>query len=705
MPKTSSPPVNVDEFMQLARERYAYAYSCDQDDRMAAESDVDFVAGDQWNETALKKRKKQKRPVLTWNRLQTFVAQIVNDGRENKPSIKITAMDGGKPSTAEVIQSRIRHIEYESDADIAYDTSREHQVVSGRGFYRIGTEYKCASFDQKITIEPIENQFSVLYDPAAKKYDRSDAEWAFVFSWRAREAYERRYGKTAAASASYFENDVNPAPDWIGIGPNAEQIQVAEYWLKSYENRELCLLEDLTAVYRDKLTSAQADKVMDTREDNVCVVTQYIIDGVEILDQTEFLVPFIPIVPVWGKQMMVRGKRNNFSLVRFAKDPQKLVNLYVSNIAEQIALMPKTTYIATAGQIAGFEEDWKRINEDPNTVTLYKPDSVNGELAPKPSREVNEPPIQALTLGLNQAIDGIKAAMGIFDASLGSGPGDTAGIAIEKRQKESDVANFHFSDNEARSRKYAGRILLALTKELDKGKKTIPTRDEAGKSKLVPINQPMTDEKTGETLTHFLQQGDYEVSVSTGPSYTSQREQANDAYGQIAAHDKNFMTIAGDIYFRTSDMPGADLIADRYEKMLPPQLQPQGPQGPGAQAQMARTLQTMSMQHQQLLQQVHQMAQIIETKQVESASKERIAAMQAASAERVELIKAGSKSAIAAAEREASRYENMFDRAHEAGMAAQGAEIDQNSQQADQQHQMNMQQAAQPPDQEMPEAA
>jgi Phage P22-like portal protein len=691
---------NVDEFMQLARERYSFAMQQDSEDRLEAEQDVDFVGGDQWDKKALAKRKKFKMPVLTWNRLQTFVAQVVNDGRENKPSIRTSAMDGGKKATAEFFQSRIRQLEYETDADIAYDTAREQQVVSGRGFYRVTTEYKPGgSFDQRVRIEPIDNQFSVLFDPTAKKYDRSDADWCFVFSHLSKDAYERKYGKdTAAAASNYFAAEENPAPDWVGTGKSGDLMQVAEYWLKEYETRTLSLLEDLTAVYEDEMTGQEKSPVMDTREDEVCTVCQYIIDGVEPLDKTEFLVPMIPIVPVWGKQMVIRGERRNYSLVRFAKDPQKLVNLYVSNIALHIAQMPKTPYIGAVGQFLGREDEWEKINEDPRAFVQYHPKDVNGNPLPPPRRETSEPPIQALTEGLNQAIDAIKAAMGIFDASLGSGPGDTSGIAIQKRQKESDVANFHFPDNEARSRKYLGRILLALIPILDKGAKEVPTRSEDGKVKLVKVNQAYRDDKTGETMTHNLTQGNYDIAISTGPSYNSQRQQANDAYGEIAANDKNFMTIAGDLYFATSDMPGADLIAERYKKMLPPQLQEQGPNGPGAAAQAQQQLQQLGAQHQQLVAQVHQMAQVIEQKQVEAASRERIAEMQEAT--KMALGEMAAKTQTMARQ-QADRLavlettNAIADRAHEHALASVGAQQDAAAQQSDQAHQVSQQQNSQ----------
>src|ERR1700685_813495 len=215
---SAAPPKmkDLDTFMSRARDRYSWSFAEDADDRKDAEQDTDFVGGDQWEKKAFAARKKAKRPILSWNRLQTFVAQVVNDGRENKPSIRVSPMDGGKKHTADFYQTRIRQLEYETDADIAYDTVREQQVVSGRGFIRVSTAWKSEkSWDLKITIEPIDNQFSVLFEPTATRYIGDDAAWCFVFSSLSKASYERKYGKsTAAASSNYFSDQENPAPDW-----------------------------------------------------------------------------------------------------------------------------------------------------------------------------------------------------------------------------------------------------------------------------------------------------------------------------------------------------------------------------------------------------------------------------------------------------------------------------------------------------------
>ena len=163
---------DIDKFMALARRRHDYALTCDQADREAALDDVRFRAGGeyQWTAEALRARKSREnpRPIVTWNLLPVFIQSVVNDGRQQKPAIEVIPLDGGDPKTAELIQDRIRHIEYESNADVAYDTSSDQQIGSGFGFYRVTTKYAGVKSTRQVPyIAPIEDQFSVLLDPAA----------------------------------------------------------------------------------------------------------------------------------------------------------------------------------------------------------------------------------------------------------------------------------------------------------------------------------------------------------------------------------------------------------------------------------------------------------------------------------------------------------------------------------------------------------
>ena len=667
------------EFFTTLRERFLFGLQVDTN-RAPAQEDVRFASGgrNQWDQAVVRARK--KRPILTENRLGPSIAQIVNDGRQNKPSILCTPMDQGTEETAEYYQGRIRQIEYECDADVAYDTARKAQITCGRGFYRVLMRQRGDDDqNQYVDISPIENQFSVVWDPSAKRYDLQDADWIFVVQVISKDRHERDYGKDTVASISgFFLEGDNPAPGWMGLGSDSQMVQVADYYYRDY----------------DDLTEEGSPKV------KICAT-----NGVEVLDETEWIAPEtgIPVLPQWGERMIVDDEMVIGSLVRDAKDPQRLVNLYVSNIAEEIGRMPKQPYMAAEGQIAGRESEWETINDVQRAVIQYKPQAINGTVVGPPQRQVAEPPIQALVAGYLQAIDAIKAAMGIFDASLGAGPGDTAGVAIAQRRTESDIANFHYSDNEARTRKRLGRILLEILPLMDgdqPGEK--PVRDEAGKVKLVRINEPFPDKKTGKMVHHKLDVGRYQIAVSTGPSYTSQREQENERIGETLKASPELIWVIGDIYFETSDGPGAKPMAERMKKaiqMKSPGLIDPDATDPGQALQAVRhAAQGLQQQNQLLIQEVHRQAQVIEAKVVEADAQFKKAALDSWTKLKVAEINNLLKQGIADADRVASTEERLFGAAHDVGMEAMqhAHAVIQSQQGQDQNLEAQAQAAAQP---------
>lgn len=565
------------EFIGTARQHYHDGMEADREDRDEAQHDNRFLSGGdyQWDEVSLKQRRpddksKPRRPVLTWNRLHEPVYQVCNDGRANKPGIRVTAGDGGDPHTAEYFQSRIRQIEYETDGDIAYDTAREQAVSTARAFIRVRTDYESVfTFRQKIHIDEIPNQFSVVWDPAGQLYDLEDSEWWFVFGRISEESYKRKYGQEALdAYVAFCENPAANSGEWMREGGMIPEV---EYWVKTYKPDTLLLLANGTEVLQSRTMEGLAKTAVKKREVEVPRIVQYMIDGAQILKETEWIGSRVPIIPQWGDKKVVDGKARTFSLIRHAKDPQKIVNLTVSNIAELTAQIPKTRYRAAEGQLAGHEDEWEP--NSPHIVKYYRmKDDQGNPYLEAPQSDAAEAPIQALSVQLAQAVDATKQGTGIFNAALGDRSNETSGKAINARKIESDVSTFHFHDNESRTRKSIGKILVEIIPIIDKGRQEVPVRDADGKTRTVKLKQPFKNDK-GEEVTINPEKGNYHVNISTGPSYTSQRQEAFEAYSDIAQHDKNFMGIAGDLFFRTMDAPGAEEIADRYEAVvIPPQV-------------------------------------------------------------------------------------------------------------------------------------
>lgn len=586
---------DVDEFIRKSLEEFTEDYKRDKIDRDEGEEDNNFanatdVSKAQWTKPARQAREDAGRPVLQFNRIPTYLQHIANAGRQNKPAIKITAGDKGKPETAEMLEARIRFIEYESDASTVFDTARDQQVSSGRGFIRVLTE-EVPGGKQVARLERIANQFSVIFGPH-RKYDASDSDRCWVITYISKDEYKRRFGKeTLLAQTNFAEFD--GCEQWLNTGPNNEMVQIAEKFVRKYDG------ETVTSVFR------------------------YVIDGRQILEEGEAITPDIGIVPQWGREAMIDGVMRHLSLHNPGKDWQRLINLYGSNIAELIAAAPKDRFDAPIGSIAQNHEGAYGSNS-PLNIRWYKQYDENGKPLNKPEVNKNEPAIQAASEGLQQAVEGLKASMGIYDASMGQRSNETSGIAINRRKVEGEVTNYHFPSNEERTRKRVGQILIKMISVLDKPGSIVPIRHENGKTELVPIGIPYEDPKTKKQVTHVLTDADYGVEVESGPSYANAVEQKEEAQGtMIQAAPELLFTELGVNWIRNSGRPGADEDAEALTRyinfkmpgLIPDKDQPQIPPQVAAQMQqLQKKLQTTDAFAQSLHQQ-------IETKQVEQQAK------------------------------------------------------------------------------------
>jgi hypothetical protein len=161
-----------DDLLEEAREAFALACEAEQENRAEALDDYRFARlAEQWPEEVRAQRALEGRPCLTINAMPSFIRQVVNDGRQNKPSISVHASDDqADPETAQVFAGIIRNIEYASRAQAAYDTALECAVTGGFGYWRINTAYTSDdTFDQDIVIERVANPFSIYGDPYGRR--------------------------------------------------------------------------------------------------------------------------------------------------------------------------------------------------------------------------------------------------------------------------------------------------------------------------------------------------------------------------------------------------------------------------------------------------------------------------------------------------------------------------------------------------------
>lgn len=606
-------PSKDEELLLEARKAFKRCQDYESENREHWIADVKFARlNEQWPEEVRKQRELEGRPCLTINKLAPVIRQVTNDARQNTPQIKFHPVgDGADQETAKVLDGTVRNIQYTSNADVAYDNALDNAVTGGFGYFRISADYGGDdTFDQDIQIEPIKNPLTVYGDPDDMGSDSSGWNVAFVTEmWSAAE-FKRKWPKAEAVD---FDAKANDSAEWFGD----DQVRVAEYWKRTDEDATLVKLSNgialLEETYLENVDFFDANEVtiVDERTIKTKKVTQYIISGAEVLETNEWAGKYIPIIPVYGDEVIVDGKRYLISLTRFAKDPQMMFNFWRTASTELVALAPKTPFIGAVGAFTTDAAKWATANSKSHAYIEYDSVDVDGNPVPPPQRQpFAGPPAGALQEALNASED-IKAVTGIYDASLGAQSNETSGRAILARQREGDVSTFNFTDNLSRAIRHAGRILCDLIPKIYSGPRMLRVIHEDGANENVAINgmqppqptqQSGADQKQLEAVMRSfdLTTGKYDVTCETGPSYTTRREEASTQMIEFMRAVPQAAGLIGDLLAKNLDWPGSEEIAERLQKMLPPQLQGQDPQAMAAQQQMQLMAQQMQQLHEQL---------------------------------------------------------------------------------------------------------
>lgn len=552
------------KILEDAELRYKEATEYWADNHDEAADDIRFARlGEQWPADILAQRQRERRPAFTINRLPTFIRQVVNDARQSRPAISCKPIDSnGDEETSEVIADLIRHIEYTSDASIAYDTALEHAVTSGFGYWRIALEYtRDDAWDMDIRIKRVLDPLNIFSDPQSMSAASDDWRYCFIDDEIDEDEFGRRW-----KDADKISWDSESTGDNIG----KETIRITEYWTKDEIDKTILKLSDGTVLDEDRflanseLFMAAGATVAAARKSKSNRITHRILSGADVLDETVWAGRYIPVVPVYGDEIYIDGKRIFRSLIRDAKDSQRMLNYWRTLATELVALTPKAPWIGPRGAFKTDAAKWATANSRSHAFIEYD----------GPQRPMREP-FSGIPSGVIQEAlttsDDMKAIIGMYDASLGARSNETSGRAIMARQREGDVSSFHFLDNLARAITHTGRILVDLIPSVYSTPRILRVMGVNSETRMVTINQPFTH--GGGSKIYDLTTNSYDVAVSMGPSYTSKRQETAD---QMINLIKSYPPVApyiGDLLASNLDWPGADEISKRLKALLPPQIQ------------------------------------------------------------------------------------------------------------------------------------
>lgn len=665
-------------------------------------TDMRYVSGDPWDPAEKRQRKENKRPIVTADELNQYTNQLINDVRQNPRGIKVTPKGyGATDDLAEFRADRIRAIEYKSTAQAAYITGFEGAAQRGYGFYRITTDYEGPkSFNQEIKIVRIPDPDTVIYDVGCQEFTCSDADHCFVLDYPSIAKFKNDYPDAEIQS---FEGEIRTtAPTWI----KDKFVQVAEYWKVKKKPTTLYQVDlgpqvgpqEMFASALPKGTHEEGGflvmpprrgfpqgakgRILNKRKTETRQIVQYMTNGVEILEVNEWLGKWIPIVPIFGKELYVDkgagAERVLMSLIRLAREPYMLYCYFKTCEAEAVGMVPKTSWIGYEGQFEGHEDEWKNANQVPITYLQVRRmvDESTQQVLPLPVRQPFDPPIQQLEMGADAARRAIQAATGMYNSSVGKNDSSArSGVAIKELNSQSNEGSFHFIDNYNRAIAYGGLIINDLITQIEDTEREVALRKEDETHSTVRINtrQPYQD-ANGKTRHYPTDKGEYDVTISVGPSFDSQREEAVDFTDSFISQQPELFAKVADLIVKLRQLgPVGDAIAKR---LTPPEFA--DPQDP---VQLQQKLQQMGQQLQASQQELATLHMERAGKTMELATRSEMEKLQQAVKIIVAMINKGSKEdaikAQAYGEQELAKLGIMAtmvgqqqDQSHELGMSA-----------------------------------
>lgn len=554
------------DLLEEARKRFEQLNTNEAADRRLFLEDLRFaynIDEGQWPEDIKKKNKIR----LTFNKIRKHLAQVSNQERDMRLAMKVRPVDNyGDPATAEIYDGLIRHIEYQSSADEVYTHGGLYALAGGWGYWRLRADFVPDEFIQEILIDKIENPLSVWLDPKGNYGFIRDAltKEEFKAQYPGAEEVDLKYGSYGDAYKLWYEKD---------------KVFVAEYYKKEFYDKTIAKVYDGTTAKIIELTkdltpefiTSQGFKVLATRTFKAQRIKWQKISGAEVLEESTLPGTEIPIIQVEGDFINIDGKIYRRSFIRDGKDPQRQFNYWNSKMTKTIALQPSAPYMVFADEIEGFENEWKKANDDDLPYLPVNRTSSND----RPRREQPpQVPNGALAM-LNIADSNITDTLGQYAASFGQASNERTGVAIRNRAQRSDMTTYHFPDNLRRAILKTVKIAISWIPAIYDSERVIRVRGEDGKTAIVEINKTVI--LNGKpVIINDLSVGRYDIEGDI-KNYSNRRQEAVEQMTYVLQTTPLIAPALLPIIAKYQDWPGADemkVAIDDFFKMQAKQAQP-----------------------------------------------------------------------------------------------------------------------------------
>lgn len=574
----------MSDAIQSARERYLDATEGVGNQRQQIAEDLEFSDPSdpkQWPADEKAQRENDpggRRPCLVHDQTGQYVANVAGQVEQRPPAAHaIPVGDGADRKVAEHLDGYFRHIEYSSRAPQHYTRSLTSAGRAGVGYLFVRPEYVDRALNwQEPRISSEGDPLRVVLDPWSVELDGSDAKWGIHLVPMSHSDFEMQFG-AKAEKVSFGEDATSSVKD------DRKSIVVADEWLIEETRKNVIIArvdgtEDQFSMSEDEYHAArQRDPrivYVDNFMDKVRCVKWRRMSGAQVFSTTDYPADSIGIVPMYGYVGWSDGRMKYCGIPRRARAAQQAYNYHISELRAYMNQAPKAPWLVpiSAIQDQKVKDLWDRASVESRAWLPYNDwDAAERRTVPPPSRAQISTNLQNHMAGAEQALKDIQASLGMYQASLGAPSNETSGVAIEGRKQQGEAATAHFPAHMAASIAQVGRLCMQMIPRLIDTKRQLRVLgidNTPGKVMVDPKQaEPLRDD--GGTISINPNIGRYDVRVVVGASFSTQRQQAQEAYTEMMRANPEMMPALAPLWAQTLDVPHADKLAQVLTAMAP----------------------------------------------------------------------------------------------------------------------------------------
>ena len=546
--------------------------------------DMNFVLRDQWTAIERSEFTRLFKPAMTFNKLYDATKKIAGEQRKNKPDLIVRSLTG--KATQEQINLRadlVRTISYQSQNDLIYQTAFKSALMMGYGAFQVLLDYESPkSFNQIIRYDLIPDPTRTAFDPTALKPHKGDGNYCSRYYVFSRDEFFATY--------PYVTNPVSYTDPYMLLDfqwQTRDTITVCDYFVKEWFSLTIYKLSDgrvvneqeLEKINKDykiqlevteltqeikKIVQAMKPVIVNERQTQDYRIMHYRLIRNQIIEFSEWPSKQLPIIFVDGDSHFIEGRQYTRSFIREARDAQKCVNYFGSEIAAEVKNRRREQWLGTPDNISGYEQDW-RNPELQMGILRAKPDPKTGQMP------VKQPPWDlspAIMQNFQRATQDIREILGFSETEALQGR-DISGKARRERKLEGSMSAYVYFDNMNQAVEQGGRVVNDLLPHIiGEDERTMILSKKDGKTDSVTINERGRD---GE-IKNDLGLGDFDVEIDTGPSFAVQKEIALEMFSStIQAFPQAFPLIA-DLWAGNLDIQQMEQVKDRFKSLVPPDI-------------------------------------------------------------------------------------------------------------------------------------